>query len=790
MKILYLLTSANLRKGKSQTLTFSFIILIAALLMNLGLVTWLNYNINFDKEATTLNAADAILVTQSTNHDLVKQLSNKIRSDARTQKLELRSIIFTPATFTYNNAEQMRNLVILNAKNPSKMNKVSYIKKSKQIILNPVYLPYLFYTGGGYEIGDSFNITITTQPYGKKVFTYTVAGFFEETYLATINTTIPGIILEDREYTKLSNLLSSSSNGTLFLVKLHNVTNGELFSSKYKTEMSNIFSKKIINDSTYYSIIKQARTVTSFMASILVVSFSFVILVIALVVIKFRIGNSIELEMQNIGAQKAIGYTSTQIIASILLQFSFISLLSCLLGIILSYRILPLLSSLFAAQTGIIWNPTFDLFSALLTLCFILFIVTFVSFLVTRTIRQIQPIAALRFGITTHNFKKNPFPLARYRGNLTILLSMKSFLVNTKHNITVGLIICAISFASIFSSVLYYNIVVDDKNFNNLVVGEITDIKLFTYSSKATKEVILDLKKMPQVQKVFSYNSNSVSDTDTGSDLMCYITADFSLINNSNMVYAGRFPKYNNEVAIGGQFSKIAEKKIGDTILLSKNDITVEYLITGLIQDSNYLGRSVCLTDDGYRKFAPNFLSTVIYVYLNNGVNTEDFITEIETKYNEKIATSSNYIKEIRSVMSIYKHAVIILAYVILSVTIVIIALTIYLVIKTMLLHKKQDLGIQKALGFTTHQLIIQTSLSFLPTLALGSLSGTILGYVGVNPLLSLLLSSIGMMKVNFIILPSILVGVFIGITTLGFFVSLCVSARIKRITPYALINE
>ncbi|WP_019244012.1 MULTISPECIES: FtsX-like permease family protein [Bacillus] len=54
--------------------------------------------------------------------------------------------------------------------------------------------------------------------------------------------------------------------------------------------------------------------------------------------------------------------------------------------------------------------------------------------------------------------------------------------------------------------------------------------------------------------------------------------------------------------------------------------------------------------------------------------------------------------------------------------TVLAVSLILYLIIKTMIIKHKRELGILKALGYTTFQLITQITLSFLPVVIVGVL--------------------------------------------------------------------
>ena len=80
----------------------------------------------------------------------------------------------------------------------------------------------------------------------------------------------------------------------------------------------------------------------------ILVAFSAVIVLVSLIVIKFRVTNSIDDGMVNIGVLKAVGYTSRQILASITLQFMLITLSAGIVGVAVSYAVIPVFGGVIA----------------------------------------------------------------------------------------------------------------------------------------------------------------------------------------------------------------------------------------------------------------------------------------------------------------------------------------------------------------------------------------------------------------------------------------------------------
>lgn len=785
MKQCWLLAGANLRKGKGQALSFWMMILIAALLLSLGLTIWFNYDRAFDRRAETLHSADVVVALQTTDSAYTEKLEADMRADTRTAQLERRSALYLNGTCSYGGSETTRLFAVWEWGQQEQLGQISPTEVLAVPPENPVYLPHLFRAGGGYRLGDSFTLTVLTGQ-EERSFTYTVAGFFEETLLATINSTTTGLLLDSAGCRTLSEAYGGALDGTLLLARLTDSADSEAYSLTYRPSLP---QTQTLSDAVYYQSVKQARTITSTICSMIVVAFSFLITAVALIVVRFRIGNSIEEDTRNLGALKAVGYRSRQIIAAILLQYLSVGAAGVAVGTALSYALLPLLSGLFEAQTGVLWEQDFDPLSAGITALVLLSAVTVVSLVAARKVRLLTPIVALRSGIFTHSFRWNPLPLHRGGGPISVRLAGKAFLQEIKRNLLVGIIVAAVSFTAVFAGVLHFNIVEKPDNFFLACMGELFHVQVDAVSPEAAEQLQTYAESQPEVRKVFSFKTIPAQ-VDSGIQVFCCLTADFSKYDNPSILYEGRFPKFDNEIALGGLLAGLLKKEPGDTVTLQLEGRTQEYLITGLVQNSNYMGRDALLLEDGFRQLAPAFRSNTLALYLKDGTDAAGFLERFKQEQGSQILAAHDTKKGVEASLGAYRGLVGSLVIVVLAITLAVVALTLYLVVKTLLLRKKRELGIQKAVGFTTAQLVLQTALSLLPVLLLGAAIGSIAGYFLVNPLLSLLFSGIGLMKVGFEILPSLLVLSCLGITLSGLLISVLLSLKIRKITPCALVGE
>ena len=100
-----------------------------------------------------------------------------------------------------------------------------------------------------------------------------------------------------------------------------------------------------------------------------------------------------------------------------------------------------------------------------------------------------------------------------------------------------------------------------------------------------------------------------------------------------------------------------------------------------------------------------------------------------------------------------------------------------------------RDYGILKALGFTSGQLIVQTALSFMPALLLSTVVGLIVGCLVINPLLSLFLSGIGIVKCTFTVPVGFVTLAGIGLVAASFGIACLLSRKVRKIAPKTLLS-
>ncbi len=774
-----LIARSNIRKAKGQTIAIIVLILLAAMMLNLWLMISMDYKANFDRYHDKLNAEHLTLAVGSNSAKTCEFLSKTLENDSRTAEYRLDSCLSMTGTFPYNGG-QMNGWFIFLQKDVAlsrSIGKVEIVEEGN--LTSGVYLPML-YKSEDIQVGKPIAIGV-----GSHTVEYTVCGFFNSVMMGSHNCTLTDIILTEDKYNELAQL-GYAPQATLCSVRMHDKSDCLLFESDLKVAVSsaNLDNNYIL--SNCYDIVAQSRYISQSICSAVLSVMALLVLLIALVVIASNIVNYIQVNMKNLGALKAVGYTSGQLIGALLLQFVGLSLLTAVAGAGLSYGIFPAVNAMMIAQTGIPYAIRFLPLPFVISLLILCGTVAAAVWLAARRMKRIEPIAALRMGIQTHNFQTNHVPLDKARAPLNLALALKTTFSSVKHNVTVCITMLVLSLVVVFSGLMTENVIADFTPFLNLIMGETAD-SCINVNSGAENALLQMLAEDTRVEKAYLYNSVNVSHVG-GAELMATLCDDFKQVNNQDVVFEGRFPKYDNEIAIGALYADEKGFMVGDEIEITANGKTVSYLICGLTQISNYLGRDCLLTREGFERFG-ELAMVSYYINLTDGTDIDAFNEEMKEKLGDNANALINIKTTVETAGSVYISLMTIIVIAILVLSAIIIAFVLYLLVRTMLNNKIRDYGIMKALGFTTRQLILQTALSFMPAVILSMSVGLVISSLTINPLLSLFLRGIGIVKCVFPVPMGFITVAGFGLIVFAFSMACLLSLKIKKITPRALLS-
>lgn len=777
MRKSFLLARSNLRMAKGQTAAIIVLIFLGALMLNLWLVLSMDYKQNFDRCHDRLNAEHVTFAIDGDSREIQDFVKAAIEEDERTAEYFLASVMHMVGIFEYNGGEMNTELIFMEkeAALSRPVGKIEIVEDSNYT--SGVYMPYL-YKSDNIDIGKKIDISI-----GNQKMSYTVCGFFNSAMTGSHNCGMCGILLTEDCYQELKDA-GCAPLSTLCSIRLNDKTESVDYDAMLKDAVSARFAAARTVSNTY-DMVSRSRYISQMICSAIMSAMAFLILLIALVVIASNIINYIQENMKNLGALKAVGYTSRQLVCSLLLQFTGISLAIAVAGAGLSYVLFPYVNEMMVSQTGIPYEIRFLPIQFFLTLGVLGGAVSFVVWMSSRKIRKVEPIVALRQGILTHSFKRNHIPLEKTRVRLNAALALKTTLSGMKHNVTICITMLVLSLVAVFSGVMIENMIADMTPFLNMIVGEIAD-SCINVEADAEEKFLAKVNGDERVLKAYLYNSVQVLHVG-GDVLMVTITDDFSEVNNQDVMIEGRFPKYDNEMAIAAKYAKERELEIGDEIWLTVDGREGGYIVSGFVQITNNLGKDCLITREGYERLG-ELQNMSYYLNLAEGTDIGAFNTEIKEYLKGKVNATIDIAATIEGTASVYVSLMKMIVFAVLVLSVVVITFVLYLLVRTMISNKKRDYGILKALGFTTGQLILQTAFSFMPAVILSTVIGVIVSSVVINPLAAVFLGDIGIVKCTFKVPVGYNILAGVGMILAAFVIACLLSVKIKKITPRALL--
>lgn len=216
------------------------------------------------------------------------------------------------------------------------------------------------------------------------------------------------------------------------------------------------------------------------------------------------------------------------------------------------------------------------------------------------------------------------------------------------------------------------------------------------------RDFIAKIQVDSRVENAYLYTSLNISHTG-GAEPMADICEDFGKVNNQHVVFEGRFPKYDNKIAIAAKYADENGLKIGDEIDMSVNGKQEKYLICGFTQISDYLGKDCLLTRAGYERLG-TLTNPSYHINLTSETDIDAFNLEMEEIFGDSVNSTMNFLAAIEGVADVYVTLMRVIVIAILVLSVVIIVFVLYLLVRTMVNNKLCDYGIMKALGFTTKQ--------------------------------------------------------------------------------------
>lgn len=784
---LFIIAKSNIKKKKSSLIILFLLITIATTLLYIGINVIKNID-DFIKDTNEAqNGPHVQFLTTVGYRDKVVDLLKKEEGFDTVETDEVLTSTGTKELFNIDKDKETESMrfIFADYENNHSIPKIKVIGKAMEYKKNSIIVPMYMKIAKGYETGDIIEIKS-----GKNKYSYEIYGFVEDVLYSTISN-----IDIYRCYISHDEFIDIQKNDPGYItVDQYNIRVNDINKSDKFHEIASKHIEKEINDGFFscilgvnYSIMSAGLGMYINIIMAILAIFSIIIIAIAVIVICFSIITNIESNMTNVGILEAVGYTAKQLAFSLIIEYMLISIAAVLVGLGVALISSSAVASIVSSSIGLLWRIDFDIIVAVESITLVLLVIFIVTYGTTRRYLKIAPLDALREGVKTHNFKKNYFPLSKTKLGLNTAIGMKSMFHNRKQNISIIFIVALLSFTCTISLALYYNFVFDQQELINLFGTEKPDIEMSINNESENK-----LKNDKEIDKIIHNDSKSINikkgDNEIGVLAEIYDNVDELTVDK---LIEGRLPNHSNEINLSNKVLEDIGAEVGDTVTVTIEGKDSAFVVVGKTQQIEHMGLGALITEEGVGEIINGYRCNKLYIYLKKDINIEAKVQSYSVIFEDNPEVEiTNFDKIYQITMRTFVNAIESICILFVVVTIFVIALIIYLIVKIKIIHQRREIGLYKAVGYTTSEVMWQIVVNFALIMSVGALIGGIIGKLSMGKITAISLSICGIENASIIVPISLVIGVFIVITLAAFLLTIISAIGIRKIEPYKMITE
>jgi len=333
MKI-WRLTLFNLKKRKGTSVSLLLLIFIATLFLCIGLNIMTGARNIYKINHTALNEPDNCYICSQSMFR--KEYYEFLKNNELTEKSEcIRVIGMTEGEIPYDGGTIEIALMFQNYDEQGKFFSPVFTDLTEVSAEKAIYVPETL-RQYGFASGDMLTIG-----YKGNQYKFQIAGFFQTTCFGIIHTGGLRFYLPQENYEGLKQEI-----GECYAM----LASAESYKNSYELDIElQDYIRKNADSITKTEMVicgnalecEGAYSYMGIIMAAILLGFSVIITIICLLVIRFRIHNTIETSMVQIGTLQALGFKAGEVISVYVLEYVLISTVGALAGISANYMVLP-----------------------------------------------------------------------------------------------------------------------------------------------------------------------------------------------------------------------------------------------------------------------------------------------------------------------------------------------------------------------------------------------------------------------------------------------------------------
>ncbi|ANY71299.1 ABC transporter permease [Paenibacillus ihbetae] len=753
MRAILTLCLGNLVKRKLQNTLISLLIALSALLVSSAFTVLLNTeNVFEDRHSAAQGAHEIINMTRGL-HDEQKVTEWWSSQEGVTAS---RLLPYKPWTGLVFKEEELPNLYLYMINTPAMPHGVNNPLPGagpQQLSLpepGEIWVPTSLAYKYNMQVGDELVFTSGSAPVQFKIGAIVI----DISHGGPFSTTAR-IWMNEADYQSTMGPLDTPEQYMLSL-RFEHPEQSEAYWKRFEESLGSPFLEERVTFaelSAFYFIMNK---VIGFVMSFL----GLVMILVALLTIGFTITDTILANYRTIGILKSIGMTSRRIIGTYLLQYGLMAIVALVPALMasrfLSDAIIQNSLSFLKSETAPVPVQAADV--AIWTGCGLLLIILLCVLIYAAKTRHIEPIQAIRFGMSesAHSRTHRPGTRSRLldRWSVPAVIAWKQVSGNKK---SAGLILFLMS---ITVAVLVFGAVLINS------VYRISDTSAqWGYDDADIAMMVINAEGMDRMEmqstiesdpRVLSLNWSGsaigvIAEPEGNSERQQSFSLPLTVVEGSmdEMGFAslsGRNPVLPNEISIGINIARKLKKDIGDILTIYIEGKPQQLLITGTFQSISNMSNTARVTSDLVEQLNPD----AGFIQLKNPSDRDALVQQLNDRYGPSIQA----LKQEVLLDSVFKEAAAVLLVPMSLLALLFMAVTCLIVYTTCRLHIRKETktyGIYASLGLTAADIRRALTSSIAGLAALGSMVGIVCGAYALPAVLRSLLSNYGIVKLPLI---------------------------------------
>ncbi len=783
---IFTLVKANIRKKKGLFISIIILmtIVVASIVTILGVKK--NYQEGMERAYETADIGEIVALVKKSK--MTDELKRKVENSSLVEH-----VVYYDAIIT--DGQTVAGKKDLNAGFLSEMREGielyngdfdGFVEEIPKLQQGEIYLPLGSKGNLSCDIGDTIQIEFIKGM--EKEFE--IKGFVQEPAQGAMLIGFKQMFISKEDYDAISKechaIQTDDISFDMTIMNIHQSPDSVLSSAKFQRELN--LETDVISMSFAALTIDQSKNYSMLMTDIIlniVLVFAIFLFVIVLIVMGHSISTEIEIDYVALGVLKSQGFTKEKLRQLFLWQYGLAEVIGMVLGCMVAIPLQSMVGGLCQAMVGTL--PTSQVVNA--TSLLLIFGIVAVSFILihisTAKVVSISPVRAILGGREQIYFDHLlQLPIAKKA--LATSLAFRQVTSGKKRYAGVVLIVAILTFFMVSVNLLGDLLFSDDAFLSMGLVMPDVEVQAKTENmAKRLEQVDERIEAYSKLTDVNSVTSSYMSLN--GENLACVL---YEYPETIPGLLEGRLPLYDNEILITEFVAESLELEMGDEVTVSEYDKEETYIISGINQTTSDVGMAFAMNKKGKERLREEEITLYSRYYVLEDTTQLDAIEKmLQEEYGDDLEITV-YTEENNPITSMYSGIITLLQMIINVFSLIFVAVAVRMVCTKVFLQERTDIGIYKAIGFTSGKLRMQFAMRFFLVALVGAMFGILLSVLASTQAIGLVMRFAGLSKLvlTFTFESLVVPVVIISISCMVF--AFMASSKIKKVEVRELVVE